>query len=89
MDELLRVVTMLKERIVQHRRKLRDNEWLTRYALIDPLLSALGWDMSDPGVTVPEFSVHKISAQHRGRTDYALFGSRDEAPSKPDVVVEA
>ena len=90
MVELLRVVSALRERIDKHRMALRANEMLTRYALVDPLLVVLGWDMADPTVTVPEFSVHKINAQHRGRTDYALFASRDgETAPKPNVIVEA
>lgn len=34
---------------------LRANEALTRYALIDPLLVALGWNISDPDQVVPEY----------------------------------
>lgn len=82
-DELLRVVSVLRERIVQHRVALRTNETLTRYALIDPLLAALGWDTADPSVVVPEFSPEK------GRADYALFARPDGGSPKPDVIVEA
>ena len=36
---------------------LRANETRTRMALIDPLLQALGWDVSDPEVVTPEYDV--------------------------------
>ena len=49
-------------------------------ALIDPLLTALGWDVSDPSLVTPEYSVGK------GRADYyALNGSE----TIPAAIVEA
>lgn len=40
----------------------------TRMALIDPLLSALGWTLSDPKEVIPEYKVDG------GWADYALGG---------------
>ncbi|MCL6536301.1 MAG: hypothetical protein K6U77_09545 [Armatimonadetes bacterium] len=40
---------------------------LTRYALIDPVLRALGWDTEDPAIVVPEYITQT------GRIDYVLF----------------
>ncbi len=42
-------------------------EYQTRYALVDPILRALGWDTSDPKVCYPEW---RLKNQ---RVDYALF----------------
>ncbi len=39
---------------------------LTRYALIDPILRALGWDTENPDDVIPELSTPQ------GRPDYAL-----------------
>jgi len=42
-------------------------EYQTRYALIDPILRALGWDTADPTVCYPEWHYKNQ------RVDYALF----------------
>ncbi|MCY4172856.1 MAG: hypothetical protein OXF25_02020 [Cyanobacteria bacterium MAG CAR3_bin_5] len=78
-DDLLGVIEILKERIRIHRQLLQQNETRTRVALIDPLLTALGWDVSDPGLVTPEYSVGQ------GRVDYALNGSN----VIPAAIVEA
>ena len=57
----------------------RQNETRTRTALIDPLLRVLGWDVSEPGLVTPEYSVQGKWA------DYALL----DASGKPAVLVEA
>ena len=49
LDDLNELVDTLKQRIEQHKDVLGKNETATRYALIDPLLTALGWDLQDPG----------------------------------------
>ena len=60
----------------------------TRYAFVDPMLGALGWNISDPKECYPEYS--------RGDdfVDYALFDSTDMVKIgrwqvAPDAVVEA
>ena len=67
LDSLLSLVEKLRERIDVHGDKLRQNEALTRYALIDPLLRELGWDTEDPGLVEPEYKTAED-----GRPDYAL-----------------
>ncbi len=62
-----------------HGPAFRGSESQTRYALIDPLLTALGWDISDPSQVVPEYSAGA------GRADYALL----EGSGKPALMVEA
>ena len=79
LDELTGVIETLKARIAAHGPFLRENEIRTRMALIDPLLRALGWDVSNPGLVAPEYD---LSGQ---RADYALLSNG----SKPAGVVEA
>ena len=57
LDDLVKVIETLKERIATHGATLRENETRTRMALIDPLLQALGWDTSEPAVVLPEYDV--------------------------------
>ena len=79
LEDLVRVIESLKERIRSHETSLRENETRTRMALIDPLLQALGWDISDPEVVTPEYNVEG------GRADYALLRS----DRHPAATVEA
>ena len=67
LDDLVGVIETLQQRIRDHGPALRENETRTRMALIDPLLAALGWNVSDPPVVTPEYNVS-------GRwADYALL----------------
>ena len=72
---LLGAIKAVKKRIddPKHAQNLRENETRTRVALIDPILSALGWDVSDPSKVTPEFPVSA------GRADYALLSSAGNA----------
>ena len=79
LDDLVKVIETLKERIRSHGDAFRENEIRTRMALIDPLLQALGWDTADPAAVVPEFSVGSL------RADYALL----DPDSRPAATVEA
>lgn len=79
LDDLVVCIELLQERMRQHSAALRENETRTRMALIDPLLHALGWDVSDPGVVTPEYKVGDRWA------DYALL--RPEG--RPAATVEA
>lgn len=66
LDSLVNIINTLKERIRAHRGELEENETRTRMALIDPLLTVLGWDTSDPGCVKPEYPVTG------GKADYGL-----------------
>ncbi len=79
LDELIAKIDRLREMMEAHKTDLRQNEAMTRYALIDPLLAALGWDISDPSQVRPEY---KTGTR---RADYALL----KADGKPSVFVEA
>ncbi len=69
LDDLVRVIETLQQRIRDHGDSLRQNEIRTRVALIDPLLKALGWDVADPGLVTAEYDVSGR------RADYALLGT--------------
>ena len=78
-DDLLQTIEKLKARIREHGAYIAPYESRTRVALIDPLLTALGWDVSDPSfVQIEPRTVN-------GWADYALLGSN----SKPVAYVEA
>lgn len=81
LDDLINIIETLKKRMTTHRQSLQQNETRTRVALIDPLLTALGWDVQDPGLVTPEYTVGQ------GRADYALNGS--ESNRIPAAIVEA
>ena len=79
LDDLVARIELLRARIRSHNATLRENETRTRMALIDPLMHALGWDISDPGVVAPEY---KVSG---GWADYALL----RLDGQPAATVEA
>ena len=80
LDALVNIIDTVQKRIGTHRQALQQNETRTRMALIDPLLTALGWDVSDPSLVMSEYSVGK------GRADYALM---KESETIPAAIVEA
>ena len=86
MENLVNLVALLRSRIQKHDNALRANEALTRYALIDPLLRALGWNTEDPAQVVPEYGIPSKPAES---ADYALFTEESRARGVPEVVVEA
>lgn len=79
LDELNDLVVELSTKIDQHREILQKSESATRYCLIDPLLTALGWDLSDPAQVLTEYN------SGNGRADYAMV----PASGPPSLVVEA
>ena len=79
LDDLVAVIEKIQQRIRDHGATLRQNETRTRTALIDPLLTALGWDVSDPALVTPEYRVDV------GWADYALSSLRNQ----PSAVIEA
>ena len=81
LDDLVGVIETLQQRIHVHYaiQTCGRMKFSTRVALIDPLLTALGWDVSDPGIVTPEYRTDV------GWADYALRGPGN----KPAAVVEA
>ena len=69
-----------KSRLRKHR-DLEWNEYQTRYYLIDPILKALGWDLSDPSMVLVE-----DSQTNNQRPDYKILRTGTKVPA---IVVEA
>lgn len=84
LDKLVNCINTLKSRIETHHDILTEVETRTRVALIDPLLSALGWDVSDPSVVVCEDSVDS-NRESKKKADYVLM----RPDSKKIAVLEA
>lgn len=81
LDELEQMVRTLADRIRQHGHTLRGNELATRYALIDPLLVSLGWNLADPSEVVAEY---RLGDGGDRRVDYAMLYD-----GRPYLLVEA
>ena len=79
LDDLVQTIETLQRRIREHREYLGNYESRTRVALIDPMLCALGWDVSDPDAVQTE------PRTVNGWADYALLGSN----RRPVIFVEA
>ncbi len=76
---LVDAIETAKTRIKDHGASLKADETRTRLALIDPVLGALGWDVSDPRMVTPEYNV-------RGhRPDYGLHKPVDDPNDKKSV----
>jgi len=78
MRSLLEVLKEVREKIHNFQDELRQNEALTRYAIIDPVLRELGWNLENPKLVRPEFPTSS------GRPDYALMHEE-----RPLIMIEA
>jgi len=76
--DIVELIIKLRSKIEKNKELLQNNETLTRYALIDPLLRTLGWDTEDPEQVVPEFSIESW------KVDYAL-----KVNGKAVIIIEA
>lgn len=79
LDDLIDVISSLQERMEKYGAELKENETRTRMALVDPMLTVLGWNTADPSLVKAEYSVAD------GRADYALLGP----DGKPVACIEA
>ena len=80
LDDLVSTIEKLRERISRYHLELSRNEIRTRAVLIDPMLTALGWDVADPMVVTVEYEVPP------GRADYGLRRGLDNPPA---ILIEA
>ena len=71
-DSLRKTIRRIRKNIRCYKDKLSNNEAMTRYALINPLLVELGWDVSNPRIVEPEKAVSGGSAQSKqqGHEEY-------------------
>ena len=79
LETLVKAIEVIRSRIQNHRASLQANEIRTRMSLVDPLLTALGWDSANPADVTPEY---ELSPK---RVDYALL----DAAGKPAAFIEA
>ena len=82
-DALVRTIEALQERIRNDGDTIGSNEIRTRTALVDPLLTALGWDTTDPAMVIPEY------AAGGGTADYALLKVTPDDGSPVIAFIEA
>jgi predicted type IV restriction endonuclease len=80
-NNIAELVENLKKKINTYRGKFAENEMLVRYAVVDPLLRALGWELDNPEQVIPEYKTE------RGRADYALF-IKEKNPLRPVAFIE-
>lgn len=73
------VLAQVREIGVTYRTQLSSNEAGTRLALIDPILTALGWNLANPLMVVVENTVQSV------RADYVLYNNN----LVPVMVIEA
>ena len=78
LDDLRVTIEKLQNKIRTHRPYLSGKETATRQVLVDSLLLALGWDVSEPAQVELEYSAGG------GRADYALMSN-----DQPVAVIEA
>ena len=52
--ELCSTIEVVRERLRKHEKYIGEKETRTRVLIIDELLRALGWDVTDPGVVQME-----------------------------------
>ncbi|MBW8051436.1 MAG: hypothetical protein FVQ77_14065 [Cytophagales bacterium] len=71
MNNLRDLLKELTERSKEHRSYYERNETAVRTQLIDPILSALGWDTSNP-----DYVKHNEATTDRDIPDYALFKNK-------------
>lgn len=81
LSDLTAVIETIRRRIEAHGNSIAENETRTRQSLIDPLLIALGWDVSDPVQVTLEYKTEQGKQQ---RADYALLHG-----NHPVAVIEA
>lgn len=80
LEETVRVILELRRTIARYRENFEGNEAQTRVSLIDPMLRALGWDVSNPAEVAQE------TGRGAGFADYAL---KDLRSGVPLMIVEA
>ena len=62
--ELIETIKTIRDKIEKDRERLSSNEYMTRHELIDPLLKALGWDVSDQGMATMEDNAQRSMATY-------------------------
>jgi predicted type IV restriction endonuclease len=69
LSEFVEFIIKLKEKLNKYRDLFSNNEAAVKYAIVNPFLKMLGWDVEDPEEVIPEYS----DLRAKGKADYALF----------------
>ncbi|NAY89624.1 MAG: hypothetical protein GU347_02775 [Desulfurococcales archaeon] len=80
-EDFVKRLSKLKERIEKHRDLFSNNEAAVRYAIVNPFLQMLGWNIDDPEEVIPEYPVEEW------RADYAL-SIKELVGGKPIAFIE-
>lgn len=83
LDALVDIIETLQVRMRRDGETIGANEIRTRTALVDPLLSALGWDTADPAIVIPEYAIGG------GVADYALLKTTPGGNAPVIALIEA
>ena len=83
LDALVDMIETLQVRMRRAGETIGANEIRTRTALVDPLLSALGWDTADPAIVIPEYAIGG------GVADYALLTTTPDGNAPVVALVQA
>ncbi len=83
-DGLTAAIKTAKLRIEEHREAFSGNEPQTKSALIEPILNALAWDVSDPSLVKLEYKTDSYGIKSDEKVDYALLDN-----GEPTILVEA
>ena len=84
LNDLEELVGKLRDRIHDHRGVLAKSESTTRYALVNPLLAGLGWDLANPDQVLTEYEASYEGDDKRHYADYVLLHVK-----RPCLVIEA
>ena len=68
-SEFVELIDKLKEKLNEHKDLFSNNEAAVKYAIVNPFLKMLGWDVENPEEVIPEYSDPRVE----GKADYALF----------------
>ena len=85
MQALLQAIATVRDRIQRHGTLCASSEFQTRYGLIDPILRALEWDVSNPDEVRVNYAMKADDdSAVSGWADYVLMHQ-----NKPRVVIKA
>lgn len=85
MQALLQAIATVRDRIQRHGTLCASSEFQTRYGLIDPILRALEWDVSNPDEVRVNYAIKADDdSAVSGWADYVLMHQ-----NKPRVVIKA
>ena len=89
-QDIEKAIELIRHRVRENREYFESREERTRHGLIDPMLRALGWDLSDPAQVKVEYD--PFADKRDGKRlypDYAFFRDGPNGNEMPVMIVEA